>query len=47
MGHRSDLWNLKASHTLLRKELTKQLLLKDRRKLVRLPNHLVRLRQNF
>jgi hypothetical protein len=30
--HRADLQNLRTSHTSLRKELTKQLLLKDRKK---------------
>jgi hypothetical protein len=30
--HRADLQNLRTSHTSLREELTKQLLLKDRRK---------------
>jgi hypothetical protein len=32
VGHRADLWNLRTSHTSLREDLTKQLLLKDREK---------------
>jgi hypothetical protein len=32
VGHRADLQNLRTSHTSLREELTKQLLLKDREK---------------
>jgi hypothetical protein len=32
VGQRPDLWNLRTSHTSLREELTKQLLLKDRKK---------------
>jgi hypothetical protein len=32
VGYRADLQNLRTSHISLRKELTKQLLLKDRRK---------------
>jgi hypothetical protein len=32
VGHRADLLNLRTSHTSLREELTKQLLLKDRKK---------------
>jgi hypothetical protein len=33
VGYRADLWKLRTSrHTTLREELTKQLLLKDRRK---------------
>jgi hypothetical protein len=44
VGHRADLQNLKTSHTSLREELTKQLLLKDRKKnLASLLNHLMRL----
>jgi hypothetical protein len=31
-GHRTNLWNLRTSHTSLREEMTKQLLLKDRKK---------------
>jgi hypothetical protein len=31
MGHRADLRNLRISHTSLREELIKQLLLKDRK----------------
>jgi hypothetical protein len=43
----SDLQNLRTSHTSLREELTKQLPLKDeKKKLVTLPNKLVRLRQS-
>jgi hypothetical protein len=30
--HRADLWNLRTSHTSLREKLTKQLLLKDKKK---------------
>jgi hypothetical protein len=49
VGHRADLLNLRTSHTSLREELTKQLLLKDRKKkkktkLASFPNHLARLR---
>jgi hypothetical protein len=48
VGHRADLRNLRTSHTSLREELTKQLLLKDgEKKLASLPNHLARLRQSF
>jgi hypothetical protein len=49
VDYRAVLWNLRASHTSLREELTKQLPLKDRRKkkLASLPNHLARLRQSF
>jgi hypothetical protein len=32
VGHRADLQNLRTRHTSLREELTKQLLLKDRKK---------------
>jgi hypothetical protein len=32
VDHRADLWNLRTSHTSLREELTKKLLLKDREK---------------
>jgi GTP-binding protein EngB required for normal cell division len=32
VNHRADLWNLRTSHTSLRKELTKQLLMKDGKK---------------
>jgi hypothetical protein len=32
VGHRTDLRNLRTSHTSLREELTKQLSLKDRKK---------------
>jgi hypothetical protein len=32
VGYRADLWNLRKSHTSLREKLTKQLLLKDKRK---------------
>jgi hypothetical protein len=32
VDHRADLWNLRINHTSLREELTKQLLLKDRKK---------------
>jgi hypothetical protein len=31
-GHRDDFWNLRTSHTSLREELTKQLLLKQEKK---------------
>jgi hypothetical protein len=44
VGYRAVLWNLRTSHTSLREELIKQLLLKDRKKLARLPSHLARLR---
>jgi hypothetical protein len=37
VGYRADLWNLKISHTSLRKDLTKQLPLKDRRKTGKTP----------
>jgi hypothetical protein len=37
VGYRADLWNLRTSHTSLREELTKQLLLKDRRKTGKTP----------
>jgi hypothetical protein len=48
VGHRADLQNLRTSHTSLREELTKQLLLKDKeKKLMSLPNHLARIRQSF
>jgi hypothetical protein len=48
VNHRTDLWNLRTSHTSLREELTKLLLLKDgKKKLVSLPNHLVRIKQSF
>jgi hypothetical protein len=48
VNHRADLWNLRTSHTSLREELTKQLPLKDDKKiLLRFPNHLERLRQIF
>jgi hypothetical protein len=48
VNHRADLWNLRTSHTSLREDLTKHLLLKDReKKLVSLPKHLARLRQSF
>jgi hypothetical protein len=47
VGHRADFRNLKTSHTLLREEVTKQLPLKGRKKLVRLPNNLARLRQRL
>jgi hypothetical protein len=49
VGYRAYLWNLKRSHTTLREDLTKKLLLKDRKKkkLAILPNHLVRLRQSL
>jgi hypothetical protein len=30
VGYRADLWNMRTSHTSLREELTKQLLLKER-----------------
>jgi hypothetical protein len=33
VGHRADLWNLRTSHTSLREELTKQLPLKDMKKI--------------
>jgi hypothetical protein len=46
VGYRADLWNLRTTHTSLREELTKQLPLKEE-KLVKLPNHLARLRQSF
>jgi hypothetical protein len=46
MGHRAHLQNLRTSHSSLREELTKQLLLINRKKKwAILPNHLVRLRQ--
>jgi hypothetical protein len=48
VNHRADLWNLRTSHTSLRKKLAKQLLLKDGKKnLASLPNNLVRLRQSI
>jgi hypothetical protein len=47
VGYRADLQNLRPSHTSLREELTKELLLKDRRKAGKTPNHLARLRQSF
>jgi hypothetical protein len=48
VGYRADLQNLRTSHTSLREELTKQLLLNDRKKnLASLYNHLARLRQSF
>jgi hypothetical protein len=48
MGHRADLWNVETRITLLREELTKQLLLKDRKKNYGVsPKYLVRLRQSF
>jgi hypothetical protein len=48
VGHRVDLRNLRTSHSSLREELTKQLLLKDRKENWRvLPNNLVRLWQSF
>jgi hypothetical protein len=31
VGYRADIWNLRTNHTSLREELTKQLLLKDKR----------------
>jgi hypothetical protein len=37
VGNRADLWKLRTSHTSLREELTKQLLLKDGRKTVNTP----------
>jgi hypothetical protein len=46
VGYRADFQNLRTNHTSLRGELTKQLPLKEE-KLVRLPNHLARLRQCF
>jgi hypothetical protein len=47
VGYRADLWNLRTSHTSLREKLTKQLLLKGRRKTGKLPNLPARVRQNF
>jgi hypothetical protein len=32
VGHRADLWKLRTSHKSLREELTKQLLLKEKKK---------------
>jgi hypothetical protein len=37
VGYRADLQNLRISHTSLREELTKKLLLKDRRKTGKTP----------
>jgi hypothetical protein len=37
VGHIADLWNLRKSHTSLREELTKQLLMKDRKKTGKTP----------
>jgi hypothetical protein len=47
VGCRTDLQNMRTSHTSQREELTNQLLLKTEEKLARLPNHLARLRQSF
>jgi hypothetical protein len=48
VGSRADLWNLKTCHTSLREELTKELLLKDKKKILEsLPNHLAKLTQSF
>jgi hypothetical protein len=49
VGHKTDFQNLRTRHTSLRKELTKQLPVKDRKKkkLENLSNHLARLRQSF
>jgi hypothetical protein len=47
VDHRADVRNLRTSHTSLREELTKQLLLKKGKKLAHLPKHLTRLRQSF
>jgi hypothetical protein len=48
-GHRAVPQNLRRIHTSLRKELTKQLLLKDKKKkkLASLHNNLARLKQRF
>jgi hypothetical protein len=47
VGYRADLQNLRTSHTSLREELTKQLLLKDQKKKKNWqnsPNNLTKLR---
>jgi hypothetical protein len=47
VGHRADLQNLRTSHTPLRRSWLRSCCWKTGKKLVSLPNHLVRIRHSF